>query len=95
MKTIRQDIMEVLRTRPSSVRDISKLLSIREKEAYEHLEHIEKSLHGTEKLMVESSTCLSCGFVFKKRTRLTMPGRCPVCRKEHITRPLFWIDSKS
>jgi predicted Zn-ribbon and HTH transcriptional regulator len=84
--------MEILRTRPSSVRDVSKLLGIREKEVCEHLTHIEKSLHIPEKFIVEPSRCLSCGFVFKKRTRLTIPGRCPVCRKEHITRPLFWIE---
>ena len=92
MKTIRQDIMDILRDRYCSARDISKLMGLREREVYDHLTHIEKSLHEPQRLIIEPSKCLSCGFVFIKRKRLTMPGRCPVCKKQHITRPIYRID---
>jgi predicted Zn-ribbon and HTH transcriptional regulator len=42
-------------------------------------------------LITEPARCLDCGFVFKKRTRFTTPGRCPVCRSEAIAPPAYGI----
>ena len=36
--------------------------------------------------------CLACGFAFRKRDRLTTPGRCPRCRAERIRPAEFWIE---
>ncbi len=93
MKTVRQEILAMIRYCSCTAQDISKMVSIREKEVYEHLKHIEKSVGAYgEKLIIYQSKCLSCGFEFKKRTRLTTPGRCPVCKKESITRPVFKVE---
>jgi serine O-acetyltransferase len=81
----------MLREGEWSARDISRRLGIREREVYEHLPHVEKSLGGDAKLIAQPARCLDCGFVFKKRTRFTTPGKCPVCRSEAITAPVYGI----
>jgi predicted Zn-ribbon and HTH transcriptional regulator len=44
--------------------------------------------------VVEPARCQVCGFVFKKRDRLTSPGRCPSCRSSRIEEPLFTIQKR-
>lgn len=75
---------------PASARDISGRVHISEKEVRGHLEHIHKTLERSgRELVVTPAECTHCGFVFKKRDRLTKPGKCPVCRSESIREPLF------
>jgi transcriptional regulator len=84
--------MESLRGDILTARDISARLSLREKDVYHHLEHIRHSIHGKgETLQVTAAECRTCGFVFAKRERLTPPGKCPLCRGEAISDPLFQI----
>jgi len=81
---------EILRREPLSARDISGSLHIPEKEVYDHLEHIRRSIHGSGLLLeITPAECRACGFVFAKRDRLTPPGKCPVCRSEALFEPLF------
>ena len=76
-----------------NARDLSRQVGIAEKEVYGHLEHIARSLPlQGKRLVTRPSQCLACGYVFKKRSRLTRPGRCPRCRKSHLTRPAFRIE---
>ncbi|MBI5102512.1 MAG: transcriptional regulator [Nitrospirae bacterium] len=90
--TVRHDIMHALEGAELSAKEVSGKISVSEKEVYEHLDHIQKSLsEGKRRLKVTPAECVSCGFVFKKRERLKKPGRCPVCRSEHIHDPLFAI----
>ena len=44
MKTLRKKIIEILENSPHTAEDIAQLLGIREKEVWEHLHHIDKSL---------------------------------------------------
>jgi hypothetical protein len=91
--TIRQQIIALLRQDEMEARDLSILLSIREKEVYPHLEHIERSLSREgERLRIRPCQCLTCGFVFKERHRFTKPGRCPVCRATRIRPPAYRIE---
>ncbi|MCX7991488.1 MAG: ArsR family transcriptional regulator [Proteobacteria bacterium] len=85
--TLRQEIIKILKTGKHSAKDLSKILGISEKEIYYHLESVEKS----EKLNIEPSRCKTCGFIFKKRERLKKPSKCPICKKQFITDPLFFI----
>lgn len=89
--TIRQEIITLLEEgQLLTAKDVSAVVRIPEKEVYEHLEHIQKSLSKTgQHLNVKPAECLKCGFVFSKRDRLKTPGRCPVCHAEHIQEPLF------
>ncbi|HEX9860288.1 MAG TPA: transcriptional regulator [Nitrospirota bacterium] len=88
-ETVRQRIRDYLKGGERSIRDISQELRISEKEALDHLEHIALARGGDERLVVTPSECGSCGYVFKKRERLGKPGRCPVCKGEKISQPLY------
>ncbi len=91
MGTIRQSIIAFLKDRELTAKDISQAVGIREKEVYEHLAHISRSRLPEGKFSVQPSVCRKCGFVFKKRDRLTPPSRCFLCRGESITPPQFSI----
>jgi len=91
-ETTRHAIMALLIEGPISAKEISAAVSLPEKEVAGHLEHIHRSLHVTGALLeVEPAECRHCGFVFVKRERMSAPGRCPVCRHEAISDPLFSI----
>ena len=92
MKTIRQQIIELLTDAEMDARELSREVGVKEKEVYEHLAHIARSLAAKgSKLAIRASECLNCGFVFKDRRRFTRPGRCPQCKKSHIQSPRFRI----
>jgi hypothetical protein len=88
MSTIRKDIIDMLREGQCSARDISKARHLPEKEVYDHLGHIRRSLRGA--FRMNAAECLACGFRFSKRDVLKPPSRCPVCRGEHIQDPVFF-----
>ncbi len=90
MLTLRKKIAEALEEESLDLREISKLFGIKEREVLDHLKHVEKSVRPR-RLMVERASCKQCGFIFKKRTRLSTPGRCPVCKSEQIFPPRFKI----
>jgi transcriptional regulator len=88
--TVRHAIMTLLSDETVTALDISREVRIPEREVYDHLEHIRKTLRiAGLHLLVVPAACGECGFVFHKRTRLTKPGKCPVCRSSHISEPLF------
>ncbi len=86
-KTIRQEIIEVLKQQTFSAKGISASVGITEKAVYGHLEHIRKSV----KLNVFPAECKICGFVFKDRKKLHKPGKCPKCRNSSIEDPYFSV----
>lgn len=91
-ETVRRQVMDLLGERPLSAREISMAVGIAEKEVYPHLEHIRHTLQQERhRLLVTPAACKRCGFVFRKRERLTRPGKCPLCRSEAIAEPLFVI----
>ena len=91
-RTIRQQIIDLLGIGEATLRDISQGVGIPEKEAVDHLAHIERSVQSQGKKLLEiPCRCLSCGFVFEKRRRFTKPGRCPVCRNTHMQPARFHI----
>ena len=92
MPTIREQLIELLRTGEYDAYDLSQRLRIQEKEVYLHLPHIAKTLAPRgQRLQVDPAACISCGFTFKDRRRHKKPGRCPVCRSERIRPPRFSI----
>jgi len=91
-ETVRSALRQVLREGPLTARELSARVRISEKEVSGHLEHVARSLrHSGERLRVEPAQCLACAFVFKERTRLTKPSKCPVCRSERLDPPRFVI----
>ena len=92
METVRRRILSLLSGRPLTARQISAEVGIPEKEAYAHLPHVKRTvarLGG--RLVVTPAECRQCGYVFRKRERPDRPGRCPVCRGESISEPLFAV----
>lgn len=95
-QTIRQRIIDLLMNGESTLRDLSQALSISEKEVVEHLGHIQQTLrHQGGNLLETPYKCISCGFIFSKRTRFSKPGRCPSCKNSHIQTATFHIKMKS
>jgi predicted Zn-ribbon and HTH transcriptional regulator len=92
MKTVRKQIIDLLSEGAMSAIEISQGLGIREKEVYEHLSHISRSVEAQgKKLIIIPSQCLKCGYVFEDRKRFTRPGRCPRCRETYIKRPTYEV----
>jgi len=90
--TVRSALRQVLREGPLTARELSARVGIGEKEVSGHLEHVARSLrHSGERLRVEPAQCFACGFVFKERTRLSKPSKCPACRSQRLDPPRFII----
>ncbi len=84
--------MELLSNSELDARGLSQELGIREKEVYDHLAHVARSVKAEKKkLIVYPSRCLQCGFVFEDRKRLTRPSRCPKCKQSHLQSPRYSI----
>lgn len=91
--TIRQDIIVLLGEEELNAIGISQRFSIREKDVYDHLMHINKSAKSQGKVLrVTPYKCLTCGYVFKGRTQLKRPGRCPSCKECHIRMATYFIE---
>ena len=90
LKSDRDRLLQSLSAEPRSVRTLSRAAGLSEREVLAHLHHLQKSLKAQgRRLLVEPAVCLDCRFVFHKRTRLSRPGKCPVCRSTHLSDPLF------
>ncbi|HZE21937.1 MAG TPA: hypothetical protein VE082_07790 [Desulfobaccales bacterium] len=94
MSTPRQAIKELLAEQSHSSLELSQLLSISEKEVLEHLAHVARAPGPGRQFQIIPAVCKNCGFVFRKRDRLTRPSRCPVCQRESISRPRFQLVEK-
>lgn len=92
MNTVRQAIVSLLSEGQFTARAVSGVLGVSEKEVYEHLAHVSRSVrYMKKKLSVIPARCLECGYVFEDRNRFTPPARCPRCRGEHIHDPEYRI----
>jgi predicted Zn-ribbon and HTH transcriptional regulator len=102
MPSRRERIKRLLReTRnPLSVGDMVALLGEHTdlKSVYEDLQHVAKSVYGESKgrecVVMVPPKCRACGFTFKGLKKPKIPGRCPKCKSERVTLPLFRIASK-
>ena len=75
MSTIRREIMSLLSEAEHGTKSVSKILRISEKEVYEHLEHIGRSVKSQHrKLMIIPARCLECSFVFDISTTILNTG---------------------
>ena len=94
MPTIRQRLIDCLYGGPYTARDLSGKVGIAEKEVVSHLSHIDRTLAGKgRKLDIIPACCQVCGFTFDSKKRYSRPSRCPKCRSERTTAPVFQIRS--
>ena len=89
MSTTRQIMRELLAEQPRSSLELSQLLSQSEKEVLGHLAHLARAPGPGRRFHLIPAVCKHCGFVFRKRDRLTRPSRCPLCQHQSISRPRF------
>jgi hypothetical protein len=94
MLTTRQAIKELLLEQPLSALELSQHLSLPEKEVLDHLTHIARAPGPGYHFQITPAVCRHCGFIFKKRQRITIPSRCPICRHESLRRPCFALKAK-
>jgi predicted Zn-ribbon and HTH transcriptional regulator len=91
-QTLRQALYETLRHGEHDALALSAQVGLSEKQVAEHLLHLERSLRRSqERLRVVPARCVACGFVFRKRDRLTRPSACPVCGEKRIEAQRFSI----
>lgn len=90
--TIRRQMIELLSENEMTDRDLSQALGIPEKDVYEHLSHISRTLAPMrKKIRITPVRCLTCGYVFSNRKRWSRPGRCPKCKDSHLQRPVYTV----
>ena len=92
--------MDALTGAVRSARDLAQLLRVPEREIEAHLVHIAKTVGDGRRrrdglpgraFVLEPAVCGQCRYIFRERTRLTTPSRCPRCRSEHVVPPGFEI----
>ena len=95
--TLRQRIVQEITGTLRSSRQLAELIRVPEREIEDHLTHIVKSVSRdrTRRFVLDPSACQRCGYVFRERSRLRRPSRCPHCRSEDITPPRFGIEALS
>jgi len=93
-RTPRQRIIDLITGTRLTSYQLAQLLGIPERQVEDHLTHVVKSLarDRSRRFVLDPSVCQDCGFVFRDRTRLTRPSRCPVCHHEGITAPRYGIE---
>lgn len=89
--------MELITGALRASRELAELIGIPERQVEDHLTHIVKTVARDKirRFVLEPSTCQDCRFVFRERTRLTRPSRCPRCRSEAITPPRYGIELRT
>lgn len=92
-KTIRQEILACLEQEPRTLRELSQVLGIMEKDVCHHLEYIGKTARSlSRRIHVRPYYCLDCGFTFKDRKKFNKPGKCPRCKQSRIGAAVFSIE---
>jgi len=89
--TERQQLAAALREAPMTLREVAARFRWRLKEAAREVEHAARSSKPARLRVELPSSCMDCGYVFRDRRRLTTPSRCPKCRSEATTEPVFKI----
>lgn len=89
--TRREEIIKILEKRAVSIHEIANMYRTTVEDILEDLPHIKESIKPR-KLKITPAECRKCGFVFKERTKLRAPSKCPRCRSEWIEGPLFKIE---
>ena len=93
-RTPRQRIIELITGTRLSSHQLAQMLGIPERQVEEHLTHVVKTIlrDKTRQFILDPARCQNCNFVFRDRSRLTSPSRCPHCRHEAIEAPRYGID---
>jgi predicted Zn-ribbon and HTH transcriptional regulator len=90
----RRDLIDILKGRPISLRELALLLGERPRDLEDDLEHLFRSLRNEPLCpMITPARCRKCGFRFDDH-KLHKPGKCPRCRGNWISEPLISLQEK-
>ena len=88
----RKSLIELLENNPLGISEIAEISGSKFTEIEEDLKHLARSLkHQDYRLVIQPAECLDCHFKFKP-DKLLRPVRCPICKQQHITEPLIFIE---
>jgi predicted Zn-ribbon and HTH transcriptional regulator len=88
--TRREQIVEILNKEEKSAQDLANYFRIEMFEILIDLKHIEYSIKP-KKLVMRPAQCKKCAFIFKERSRVKKPSKCPSCKGEWILAARFRI----
>lgn len=86
--TRREEIIEILSKEEKSAQDLANEFKVELFEILEDLKHIKYS----RKLLQRPAQCKKCSFIFKERSKVKKPSKCPRCKSEWIMAPLFKVE---
>ena len=91
-RTTRERMADRLREETLAAGALAREFEIRTAETLDHIQHLARSLDPTdEQLLVAPPTCTECGFDgFDEPANL--PSRCPACKSEAVSEPMFRIE---
>jgi len=91
-RTTRERMTERLRETPLPAGTLAREFEIQTSDALDHVQHIARSLDSTdEQLLVAPPECEECGFDGFDDL-INRPSRCPECKAESVTEPVFRVD---
>ncbi|MAG91646.1 transcriptional regulator [Candidatus Woesearchaeota archaeon] len=88
--TRRQEIIKILEENKQTAQQLANYFQTELKEIIEDLEHIEKSIKPR-KLKNLPANCRKCNFVFRERSKIKKPSKCPRCKSEWVEAQMFFI----
>ncbi|AGT35417.1 hypothetical protein N186_05355 [Thermofilum adornatum] len=69
------------------------------KRVLDDINHVAKTIYrktnGRLVLLMQPPICKNCGYVFKDMEKARLPSKCPVCRSERISPPIFLLTEKA
>lgn len=87
--TDRERIRQLLEDGAHDLYSLAQILEMKVTVVEDEVAHVVRSTK--KKLRITPAECEACGFVFRDRERLSSPSRCPKCRSERITSPVFTL----
>ena len=91
MPARREQIYDLLKKKEWTAQELANYFQIELKWILDDLNHLAKSIKP-KKVKIKPAYCKSCGFVFKERSRLKSPSKCPRCKKEWIQAALLRVE---
>ena len=95
MKTRRGRLKELLQTRESgyTLKEIQDIMEAKRQALLMDLRHLQMSLrHTSATLLMVPPECRACGFTFRVE-HPKAPSRCPRCKSDKVTDPVFRVDA--
>ena len=89
--TRRQEIIEILSKEEKTAQELANFFRVELKFILDDLVHVKRSVRPR-KLKSKPAYCKACGFIFKERSKVSKPSRCPRCKKEAIQAAVFRIE---